>query len=143
MKIAWAFALGLALGCGPIPGGALEGPTASVPADWSAVMQGDRALCEVESRPSNPHSIQLECFTYEGSLYVQSHRWAQSSWWPVKSWAVVWLENPDVRVRIGESLYDLRATQVSAGPERDAVLGLRGYAPIPAGIVLFRFEPRG
>ena len=143
MKIAWFLVLGTALACGPIPGGALDGQAATVPADWLAVMGGDRALCEIESRPSDPHSIQLECFTYEGSLYVQSHRWAQASWWPVKSWAVVWLEHPDVRVRIGDSLYDLKATQVSAGTERDAVLRLRGYEPIPAGIVLFRFEPRG
>ena len=108
-------------------------------------MGADHALCEIESRPTDPHSIQLDCFTYEGGLYVQSHRWAQASWWPVKSWAVVWLEHPDVRVRIGDALYDLKATPVAAGPQRDAILGMRGYDPVPDGIVLFRFgacEPR-
>jgi hypothetical protein len=142
MKIARALVLVLALGCGPIPGGSLDGEAAVVPSDWSAAMGGDDALCEIEARPVDPHSIQLECFTYDGALYVQSHRWVKASWWPVKSWAVVWIEHPDVRVRIGDALYDLRATPVDAGPERDAVLGMRGYAPIPEGIVLFRFEPR-
>ena len=142
MKAARILVLGAALACGPIPGGALDGTAAVVPSDWKSVLGGDHALCEIESRPADPHSIQLDCFTYEGSLYVQSHRWAQASWWPVKSWAVVWLEHPDVRVRIGDSLYDLKAARVSAGPERDAILGMRGYDPIPEGIVLFRFEPR-
>jgi len=135
-------ALWVLAACGPIPGGSLSGQVAVVPADWSAALGGDHALCEIESRPDDPHSIQLDCFLHDGSLYVQSHRWALASWWPVKSWAAIWLEHPDVRVRIGDSLYDLTATQVSVARERESVLAFRGYDPIPAGIVLFRFEPR-
>jgi len=142
MKFARALVLGFALACGPIPGGSLDGDAAALPSDWQGALGGEHALCEIESRPADPHSIQLDCFAYEGSLYVQSHRWAQASWWPVTSWAAVWLEHPDVRVRIGDSLYDLKATPVSPGSERDTVLGMRGYDPIPEGIVLFRFEPR-
>jgi hypothetical protein len=55
---------------------------------------------------------------------------------------VVWQEHPDVRVRIGDSLYDLKAVPVTPGAQRDAILGMRGYDPIPEGIVLFRFDPR-
>ena len=114
-----------------------------------AVMGGDHALCEIESRPSDPHSIQLDCFTYEGSLYVQSHRWAQASWWPVKSWAVVWLEHPDVRVRIGDSLYDLqrhagrsrararrdpRHARLRSDPRRDRAVPLRAARLTRAGV---------
>ena len=113
-----------------------------MPADWSTVLGDDRALCEIESRPSDPHSIQLECFLHDGQLLAQSHRWALASWWPVKSWAAVWLENPDVRVRIGDSLYEVKAIRVSEADERESVLAFRGYDPIPAGIVVFRFEPR-
>ena len=142
MKRARILALGLVLGCGPIPGGSLDGNPSVVPSDWNAAMGADHALCEIESRPDDPHSIQLDCFSYEGALYVQSHRWVSASWWPVKSWAVVWQEHPDVRVRIGDALYDLKAVPVASGPQRDAILGMRGYDPIPAGIVLFRFEPR-
>ncbi len=142
MQIARVLVLGFVLACGPIPGGSLDGDAGTVPSDWNAVMGADHALCEIESRPADPHSIQLDCFTYEGALYVQSHRWVKASWWPVKSWASVWIEHPDVRVRIGDALYDLKAMPVSAGPERDAILGMRGYDPIPEGIVVFRFEPR-
>ncbi len=66
----------------------------------------------------------------------------QASWWPVKSWAVVWMEHPEVQVRIGDALYPLVATPVTAAEERDTVLAFRGYDPVPPGIVLFRFDPR-
>ncbi len=141
MKPWLAAALWVLAACGPIPGGSLRGKVAEVPADWSAALEGDHALCEIESRPDDPHSIQLDCFLHDGSLYVQSHRFALASWWPVTSWVAVWLENPDVRVRIGDSLYEVKAIQVSDASERESVLANRGYDPIPAGIVVFRFEP--
>jgi hypothetical protein len=142
MKLALFAVLVFALACGPIPGGSLDGDAAAVPPDWKAALGADHALCEIESRPADPHSIQLDCFTYEGALYAQSHRWAQAPWWPVKSWAVVWLEHPEVRVRVGDSLYDLTATPVGMGAQRDAILGMRGYDPVPEEILLFRFDPR-
>ena len=106
-RLSWlscGLALTLLAACGPVPGGSLRGHPASVPPDWSAALGGeDRKFCEIEARPEDPTSIQLECFVYERALYANSHRWAQASWWPVKSWAVVWLEHPNVQVRIAES----------------------------------------
>lgn len=135
--------LTLALGCGPVPGGALRGTVAAPPAEWSAALQDGRAFCEIESRPEDPHSIQLECFLFDGDLYVQSHRWAFASWWPVESWAEIWLEHPEVRVRLGDELFELTAVHVTDPVQRPAVLQSRGYDPVPDGIALFRFEPRG
>ena len=137
-----ALALLLALGCGPVPGGALSGTATPQPPDWSTVLGGDRALCEVESRPEDVHSIQLECFLVDGQLYAQSHRWALAEWWPTESWAAIWLEHPDVRVRLGERIYALRAVRVTDPALREPILKDRGYDPVPDGIVLFRFEPR-
>jgi hypothetical protein len=135
-------ALALAVACGPIPGGSLAGRVTAPPADWSTVVPEQHRFCEIESRPADPHSIQLDCFLHEGSLYVQSHRWALASWWPVESWAAVWIAHPDVRVRIGDALYELAAVRVTEGAERERVLAFRGYDPVPAGVVLFRFAPR-
>jgi hypothetical protein len=135
-------ALLLAAACGPVPGGSLKGTLAPVPADWSQALGGDRAFCEIEARPEDPHSIQVECFLYEGQLYAQSHRWALASWWPVTSWAAIWIEHPDVKVRIGDDLYELRAVHVTEPGEREGVLRFRGYQPVPEGIAVFRFEPR-
>lgn len=128
--------------CGPIPGGRLSGAVTPVPADWSAAVP-DKRFCEIEARPADPHSIQLECFRYEGGLYVQSHRWALASWWPVTSWAKVWIAHPDVRVRVGDEIYELRAARVTSPPERAGVLQHRGYEPPPDGIVVFRLVSRG
>lgn len=135
-------AAALALACGPIPGGSLSGTIEPPPTQWSEALEGDRAICEIEARPENPHSIQLECFAHGGALYAQSHRWALASWWPVQSWAAVWLAHPDVRVRIGEAIFELKAVRVADGPQRQEILKQRGYDPVPEGIVLFRFDPR-
>jgi len=132
----------LALGCGPVPGGSLGGELAPAPGDWLGVLGGDRAFCEIESRPADPHSIQLECFVVDGALHAQSHRWALADWWPVESWAEIWLASPDVRVRVGDALYELRAVPVRDPALREPILRARGYDPVPDGIVLFRFEPR-
>jgi hypothetical protein len=137
-----ALALALALGCGPVPGGSLAGEAAPVPADWTAALGGDRAFCEVESRPADPHSIQVECFVVDGALHAQSHRWALADWWPVESWAAIWLAHPDVRVRIGERIFELRAVRVTDPATREPILAQRGYDPVPDGIVLFRFAAR-
>jgi hypothetical protein len=137
-----ALALVLAAGCGPVPGGSLGGTVAPVPAEWSAALEGDRAFCEIESMPQDPHSIQLECFLRDGDLFAQSHRWALASWWPVESWAEIWIEHPEVRVRLGDQLFEVRAVQVTDPERRRAVLRFRGYDPVPDGIALFRFEPR-
>ena len=133
----------LLLGCGPVPGGLLEGTLAPPPYDWSTVLEDERAFCEIESRPGDAHSIQLDCFLHAGSLYVQSHRWVFSSWWPVESWAQIWIERPDVRLRIASALYELRAVLVTEPAVRDLVLKFRGYDPVPDGIALFRFDRRG
>lgn len=135
-------ALGVLAACGPIPGGSLSGQLAEAPASWTESLGGDHAICEIESRPADPHSIQLDCFLYQGALYVQSHRWALASWWPVQSWAAIWQEHPEVRVRIADSIYPLRAVLVNAEHGRESVLIFRGYDPVPDGIVVFRFEPR-
>ena len=132
----------IVVGCGPVPGGALQGELTATPSDWSNVLDGERAICEIESRPSDPHSIQLDCFLYEGSLYVQSHRWAFAPWWPTTSWAAVWRAYPEVRVRVGEEIFEVLAVLVTDPALRDPILASRGYDPVPPGIALFRFDPR-
>ena len=135
-------ALLLAAACGPVPGGSLKGTLAPVPGDWGEALGGDRAFCEIEARPADPHSIQVECFLLGGKLYAQSHRWALAPFWPVTSWAEIWMDHPEVKVRIGEQIYELRAVRVTQPEEREDVLRFRGYRPPPEGIAVFRFEAR-
>jgi hypothetical protein len=132
----------VALSCGPVPGGRLSGEVEALPSDWTSLTEGLDGICEVESRPADPHSIQLQCYTHEGSLYVHSHRWALASWYPFESWAEIWLEHPEVRARLGRSIYELRAEAIQERGLREAVLSSRGYDPVPEGIVLFHLRPR-
>src|SRR5258706_5563305 len=129
-------------GCGPVPGGALSGTVTPPPSAWSADLPNGKRICERESRAEKPHSIQLECCTYDGRLFVQSHRWALSSWWPVESWAAIWIAHPQVKVRLGDELFELQAVQITDAAQRESVLHFRGYDPVPPGIVVFRFDPR-
>ena len=131
---ALALLIGVLTACGPIPGGSLDGALSVPPSDWSSVLGGDRVFCEIESRPSEPHSIQLDCFVHGGRLYVQSHRWAFAPWWPIQSWAAIWIEEPEVLVRIDSSLFELRAVHVTLASERNSILESRGYDPVPEGI---------
>lgn len=128
--------------CGPVPGGTLAGVTTGIPTHWSEVLDGERALCEIESRPGDPHSIQLDCFLYQDQIHVQSHRWALASWWPVESWAAIWIQQPLVRVRIGRLIFEMEALHISDPVERRQILEFRGYQPVPDGIAVFRFVPR-
>jgi hypothetical protein len=130
------------LGCGPVPGGSLSGTVRPPPSTWLAELPGGRRICEIESRPEKPHSIQLECFLYDGQLFVQSHRWALASWWPVESWAAIWIAHPEVKVRLGDELFELQAVRITEAAQRESVLHFRGYDPVPPGIVVFRFDPR-
>jgi hypothetical protein len=123
--------------CGPVPGGALAGTAAQAPDNWAELV-GDRVLCEIESRPANPHSIQLECFVFNDALYVQSHRWVNASWWPGESWALIWQKQPFVKVRIGTDIFELKAVVEQA--HRNGILSGRGYDPVPEGMVVFRFD---
>ncbi len=135
-------ALLIAAGCGPVPGGRLRGEDQPPPADWAPLTEGLSAICEIEARPEDPHSIQLQCYEYDDALYVHSHRWALSSWYPFTSWAAIWLEHPEIRVRFGDAIYELYAERVRDAPLREAILSSRGYQPVPDGILLFQLRPR-
>ncbi len=129
LATALALLTGALTACGPVPGGSLGGTLSTPPSDWSDVLGDDRAFCEIESRPSEPHSIQLECFVHDGRLYVQSHRWAFAPWWPTRSWASIWIEEPEVIVRIVSSLFELRAVHVTLASDPAVLERVRASLP--------------
>ena len=110
--------------CGPVPGGTLAGADAPVPADWAPKLGGDKAFCEIESRPADPHSIQLECFLLDGKLYVNSHRFVRASWWPVESWAL-----DLARAARREGAHRRRDLRADRGPGQRRRRARRGAAP--------------
>jgi hypothetical protein len=120
----------------------LPGLARPAPTSWTTVIEDDKRFCEIEARSDGPHSIQLECFLFEDELYVNSHRFVLADWWPVVSWAAIWLEYPQVRVCIGDSIFLRNAVAVKDPKTRDSILRMRGFDPPPEGIIVFRFDPR-
>ena len=126
--LALALVLGLtALGCGGpflvFPGGALSGEVVTEPVDdWSFV---EDRFVDLEVRPEDPYSVELNYFVKEGRLYVdpaEGRRWLEHI-----------REDPRVRVRFDGKIYPLRAVRVE-DPEE-----LRGFDPER---LVYRLDPR-
>jgi hypothetical protein len=110
--------LALALACepwGPIPGGRLEGQVVAEPVrDWS--FTDAHSTVELETRPADPYSVTVWCVVHDGSLYVPS-RYAEK-----KSWVQYVLDDPRVRLRVGERIYPAAMTRVRDPEEIEAVV---------------------
>ena len=96
----------LATGCGPfliLPGGQLDGDTAPTPSDWS--FSEEVNTVQLETRPEAPYSVNIWAVGMGPVLYV--HAGANRS-----SWVENMEANPEVRIRLAGTLYDLRASRV-------------------------------
>jgi len=117
----------LCLGCGGpllvIPGGELSGDVVQERVtDWSFVTDH---VIDLETRPDDPYSVELNYFVRDGLLYVDPAEGRK------------WLENiradPRVRARFGGRIYPLRAVLVGRPGE------LEGF---DADRFVYRLDPR-
>ena len=100
---------------GPLPGGELDGePSSSAPVDWSFSQAHETIQLEV--RPNDPYSVNVWCVTTRGKLYVGAGE-GESSFW-----ARALLEEPEARLRIGTTLYDVIDTRMMDTAEIEAFL---------------------
>ena len=116
----------LLLACGGpilvIPGGALAGTVVSQPVDdWSFV--SDRFV-DLETRPEDPYSVELNYVVREGQLYIDP---AEG-----RTWLEHIRKNPLVRVRFGDEVYPLEAVLVGKPGE------LEGF---DADRFIYRLDP--
>ena len=133
----------LLAGCGPflvLPGGKLDGAPAAAPNDWS--FSDEVATVQLETRPEDPYSVNLWAVGMGPLLYV--HAGANRS-----SWVEHLEANPDVRVRVEGSLYELRASRVDGQEEftrfsdaYEAKYGSRPRNENVAEAYLFRLKAR-
>ncbi len=118
--------LGLVACGGPVlmfPGGALSGEVVTEPVeDWSFV---DSTFLDLETRPEDPYSVELNYFVRDGKLYID----------PAEG--RVWLDhiraNPLVRARFDGKIYPLRAVLVGRPGE------LEGF---DSDRFVYRLDPR-
>jgi hypothetical protein len=85
-----------------IPGGELSGELVTGPVeDWSFV---DDRFIDLETRPDDPYSVQLNYIVRDGQLFIDP---AEG-----RSWLEYIREDPRVRARFGGKIYSLQAVLV-------------------------------
>jgi hypothetical protein len=93
-----------------LPGGALEGETVAAPDDWSFTDAVDTV--QLETRAADPYSVNLWVIALGPTLYV--HAGASRSEWVENMEA-----DPNVRLRVNGSIYQLTASRVEDQAEFD------------------------
>ena len=121
------FLVACVAGCGgPLlvfPGGRLSGEVVAEPvADWSFA---DDAFVDLEVRPSDPYSVELNYVLRDGQLYIDP---AEG-----RKWFDYLREDPRVRVRFGGKVYPLKAVLVGEPGQ------LEGFDP---DRFVYRLDPR-
>ena len=102
--IALWFVLTLAEPYGRLPGGRLSGDEATGPvSDWSFAMDSYPLILEV--RPSDPYSLYIRAYQHKGVLYLNSIS-------PENRWTQFLLEDPNLRLKVENKIYKVRATRV-------------------------------
>ena len=108
-------------------GGELSGSVVEPPDTW--VLAEDSALAQLETRPEDPYSINLVYVQIDGHLYVYAGN-TQTEW-------VQHIEqNPQVRIRINENIYPMRAIRVYDNDEFIA------FADLWASRSMFQRDPK-
>lgn len=128
--------------CEQMPGGPLAGERAPAPvADWSFV--NDVGLCQVEVDRGMPWSVNLNCMSSSGALYISCSRCAG------KGWSSAALEDPLGYIRVRETVYPVRFTRLIDGAALDLAwqararkLGLEDGTPRPDHWWSFQLESR-
>ncbi len=123
-----------------LPGGALEGATVPAPESWS--FTDDIQTMQLETLPADPYSVNIWVTAVGPSLYV--HAGTSRS-----RWVVNMDSDPEVRLRVNESIYELAASRVEGQDEFDRFsdayeqkYGRRPRNENVAEAYLFRLDPR-
>lgn len=109
-------------GCGPLgplSGGALRGPVhEGAVHDWSFAAGVETV--QLETNPSDPHSVNTWCVGLDGKLYVPTSMIRGPKSPDERDWVKNVLANSAVRIRIDGEIYPLIATRVGDAAEYDA-----------------------
>ncbi len=94
--------------CGLLPGGALVGAEKPVPSSFA--FAGDAGTMQLETNPTEPYSVNI-AYTFVDDVFYINAGDTETQW--VKHIDA----NPDVRVRIDGTLYEMRAERVRDADE--------------------------
>jgi hypothetical protein len=103
--------------CDPIvmiPGGELSGNVVPVPDDWAFTDAVETV--QLETRPMDPYSVNVWVVALEDGVFVVAGSGLETAW--AQHIAI----DDRVRLRVGDSIYELRGTPDDAQATRDAFL---------------------
>ncbi len=83
-----------------------------LPSDWSFIAEHPEVFVETRPWYGIPFSVTTVLGTRNGKLYVPSIYSEEAAFPGTKYWNSVIADNPDVRLKIGNKLYEMTATPV-------------------------------
>ena len=132
-----------AVACGPLvilPGGRLSGEVEPAPDDWS--FSDSVETIQLETRPADPYSVNVWGVGVGSVFYVAA---GDSE----SRWAGYINEDPEVRLRIGAKVFEMRAIETRNADDRAAFLAAvkakydwEPEADQAEQALLYRLEPR-
>lgn len=146
--VCWLLAIALLLGaCDPQdrrPGLWLTGEVADVaPGDWAFSDEYAEIALEVATPYLIPHSVTIWCAQVDGTLYVAAAAPEEKNW---PGWVS---DDPDVRLKIGDTVYAATLAELEDETEiaavRSAYSGKYEVANLGSGasLLYWRVGPRG
>jgi len=93
-------------------GGALTGEVEDAPADWTPLNEVE--VVQLETRPEDPYSVNVWMIASGKDIYVATGKGETH-------WTRYIAENPDVRLRVGDKVYELEAYLVKDESEKIAI----------------------
>lgn len=123
----------------------LNGELATTPVtDWSFTDKIQNVQLQTNTWYGIPHSVNINCVSYKGQLYLDSFYAAGLTYPHGRSWNENVARDPHVRIRVGNKLYDRTLVVVTDPALQEAVdeVKLKKYPTLklpPGGtIVLFQ-----
>ena len=105
--------------------------------DWSFRAPGRMQIyVETATWYGIPHSVTTASWVHEGDLYVPCNACA------TKRWPRNVARNPDVRLKVGDEIYERRAVRIADDDERRRLFAALTDRPLTPGRWLFRMAPR-
>jgi hypothetical protein len=93
---------------GPFAGGALQGTSVDVPQNWDTIAAVEHVQLETVNE-GKPRSVLIWVGTIDGRLYIATSLISGASSPADRTWVKNVTANPNIRLRVGDLIYQLQA----------------------------------
>jgi hypothetical protein len=105
-----AIALAACEPIGPVPGSGLSGAPGQVPDSWSHTAAVE--VFQLETTPEDPYSVNIWGVGIDGEFYIAAGDGGTTRW------AEALVDDPRVRLRVDDTIYELTASPIADAQER-------------------------